>query len=185
MMPETPRGVRPKVEATLTSARVIAAALIVAGSWLIAQKVYGLSIDLRDWWPLVLIGIGALLIVRATARSPAVTANADRSWSEFAFWSTVRRRIATSDFRDATLTAVMGGIEVDLRTAGASSGEAVIDVFALWGGIEIKVSSNWVVSNRVAAVLGGAIDNSTGTAAASNHLIIRGVVLMGGVEIKA
>ena len=50
-------------------------------------------------------------------------------------------------FRRADLTAIMGGVEVDLR--GASTGqEAVIDVFAWWGGIEITVPPDWAVSNR-------------------------------------
>lgn len=108
----------------------------------------------------------------------------DADISEFAMWSGTQRRVASSNFRRGDLTAIMGGIEVDLRQASTAGGEAVIDVFALWGGIEIRVPSDWNVSNQVTAIMGGAEDSSTGTQAAKNRLVVRGFVIMGGVEIK-
>ena len=83
--------------------------------------------------------------------------------SEFAIWSGMQRRVASPAFRRAELTAIMGGIEVDLRQAGTENGEAVIDVFVMWGGIEITVPPDWAVSNQVTPIMGGAEDKSTGT----------------------
>jgi hypothetical protein len=45
---------------------------------------------------------------------------------------------STPDFRGGELTAVMGGIELDLRNAGLQN-EATLNVFAMWGGIELKI----------------------------------------------
>jgi predicted membrane protein len=104
--------------------------------------------------------------------------------SEFAVWSGIERRISSPAFKRADLTAIMGGIEFDLRQAGTDQGEAVIEVFVLWGGIEITVPPDWAVSNEVVAIMGGAEDQSTGTQQAKHRLIVKGVVIMGGVDIK-
>ena len=53
----------------------------------------------------------------------------DQKISEFAVWSGVQRRVTSPAFKRADLTAVMGGIEFDLRQAGTDNGEAVIEVF--------------------------------------------------------
>ena len=109
----------------------------------------------------------------------------EQSLSEFAIWSGLQRRVASPAFRRAELTAIMGGIELDLRQAGTENGEAVIDVFVMWGGIEITVPPDWAVSNQVTPILGGAEDKSTGTQQARHRLVVKGVVIMGGVDIKA
>jgi hypothetical protein len=108
----------------------------------------------------------------------------DTRLSEFAFWSGVQRRVTSPVFKHADLTAVMGGIELDLRQASTGGGEAVIDVFAMWGGIEITVPPDWAVSNQIVPIMGGAEDKSTGTQTSQNRLILRGVAIMGGVEVK-
>jgi predicted membrane protein len=108
----------------------------------------------------------------------------DVSVSEVAVWAGKQRRIAEPSFRRADLTAIMGGVELDLRAAGTASGEAVIDVFVMWGGIEIWVPPNWAVVNKVGVLMGGVEDKSTGTQDARHRLIVRGFVVMGGMEIK-
>jgi hypothetical protein len=70
--------------------------------------------------------------------------------------------VSSPVFRHADLTAVMGGIELDLRQAGTGGGEAVIDVFVMWGGIEITVPPDWAVSNQVVPIMGGAEDSAWG-----------------------
>ena len=96
-----------------------------------------------------------------------------QSLSEFAMWSGLQRRVASPAFRRAELTAIMGGIELDLRQAGTENGEAVIDVFVMWGGIEITVPPDWAVSNQVTPILGGSEDKSTGTQQSRNRLIVK------------
>jgi predicted membrane protein len=116
--------------------------------------------------------------------SPAVgSTTMDQKIEEWAIWSGIERRVASPAFRRADLTAVMGGIDLDLRQAGTDQGEAVIEVFVLWGGIEIKVPPDWAVSNDVSVIMGGAEDKSSGTQQARNRLIVKGVVIMGGVDI--
>jgi predicted membrane protein len=165
------------------SARFSAGIVIAVGAWLTAARVLHLSgLSLSIVWPLVLIGMGTAMISRAW-RQQSPIGTTDQVISDFAFWSGIERRISSPLFRRADFTAVMGGIEVDLRQAG-TPGEAIIDVFIMMGGLEIKVPPDWIVSNQMIAVMGGAVDKSTGLKDAKHRLIIRGFVFMGGVEVK-
>jgi hypothetical protein len=123
----------------------------------------------------------------AQADPPAVggfTTTTDQVVNEFAIWAGKQRRNASPAFRKGELTAIMGGVELDLRAATTATGEAVIDVFVMWGGVEIWVPPEWAVSNQVSLLMGGAEDKSTGTQNARHRLIVRGFVIMGGLEIK-
>jgi predicted membrane protein len=112
------------------------------------------------------------------------TGSTDATVSEVAIWAGKQRKVTSAAFRRGDLTAVMGGIELDLRAAGTANGEAVIDLFVMWGGIEIWVPPDWSVSNEVGVLMAGSEDKSTGTQAARHRLVVRGFAIMGGVEIK-
>ncbi|MEO8484564.1 MAG: LiaF domain-containing protein [Acidobacteriota bacterium] len=166
------------------SARFSAGVVLAIGGWLTFARVFHLGgLSLKLIWPLILIGIGGALISRAWRRGLDAPIN-DQVVSDFAFWSGIQRKISSPLFRRADFTAVMGGIEVDLRQA-STSGEAVIDVFVVMGGLEIKVPPDWMVSNQIVAIMGGVSDKSTGVQDAKNRLIIRGFAMMGGVEVKS
>lgn len=174
-----------------SSGRITGGVFVLIGGWLTAEQVYPIPIRIRfwDWWPVLLIAAGALILLRSRSETAlqaagSVPASADQTGTEFAFWSGVRRRIASPAFRRANLTAIMGGIELDLRPASTANGEAVIEVFVMWGGIEITVPPDWDVSNQAIAIMGGADDRSTGGQGARHRLVIRGLVLMGGIDIK-
>ncbi len=49
--------------------------------------------------------------------APLRSGTSDSEISEFAIWSGTQRRVASPNFRRGDLTAIMGGIEVDLRQA--------------------------------------------------------------------
>lgn len=185
--------------------------LIIAGVWQTAVSAFGLNLYLDDWWPLLLIGLGGLLIYRAIQRPGAVedsrpvestgghsvssagvlsssTSGADGredSVNSFAFMSGVKRNIFSSSFRRAQLTAIMGGVEFDLRQCTATGGESVIDVFAIWGGIGIRVPADWQVVSEVTPLMGGVDDRSGHVQPFRHRLVIKGAVLMGGVEVKS
>jgi hypothetical protein len=176
-------GVMQLVSADSRSNRIFAGILIFVGLWLTAEQVYDFRIHFFQWWPLLLVLGGVWLVSHAWDREPRA-ASPDSGGSEIAFWSGLKRRVVSSSFKRADLTAVMGGIELDLRQAGTATGDAVVDVFVMWGGIEITVPPDWAVANHIVPIMGGIEDKSTGTQAAAHRLHLRGVVLMGGVEIK-
>jgi hypothetical protein len=188
-------GLTKVLQGGTASGRLIGGVITFVGVALLGESldVFGLW----QWWPIGLIALGLVIVFKAfgggraaapgtpalvPGAAPAITG--DSRLSEFAFWSGLQRRVSSPVFRHADLTAIMGGIELDLRQASTAGGEAVIDVFVMWGGIEITVPPDWAVSNQVVPIMGGAEDKSTGTQASQNRLVLRGVALMGGIEVK-
>ena len=186
--------------------RIFGALVMLVGIGLEAELLFGIDID--AWWPMLLVALGIIIVSRATRGPRQLRAEPDTAGdigqmgqpnvsstqtasfsneaniSEFAMWAGKQRRLSSVAFRRADLTAIMGGIELDLRQASTATGEAVVDVFAMWGGIEIYVPPDWAVSNQVSLLMAGAEDKSSGTQDARNRLIVRGFILMGGLEIK-
>ena len=165
--------------------------LMLVGTALLVDRIFNLTIDIGDWWPMLIVLMGIVIVLRAFGGSRASAqpgaanpATAEATFSEFAMWAGKQRRVASTSFRHADLTAIMGGIELDLRQAATANGEAVVDLFVMWGGVEIWVPPDWAVSNQVGLLMGGAEDKSSGTQDARHRLIVRGFVLMGGIEIK-
>lgn len=90
----------------------------------------------------------------------------------------------SQDFRGGTITAVLGGCEVDLRQASIATGPAHLDLKVYFGGVEIRVPPDWLVINHVGAVLGGVEVSAVRPIDDRKTLIIRGTVAFGGVEVK-
>jgi predicted membrane protein len=179
-------GLAKFVTASSMAGRVTGTVFMIVGALWLGDNFHVIRFRVWDWWPLVFVLIGLRLISRSRPTPDGAgvgTVTADQVVSGFAFWSTFRRRIVSTAFKHADLTAIMGGIELDLRGA-STAGDAVIDVFAMWGGIEIKVPPDWAVSNQAIAIMGGVEDKSQATSDARQRLVVRGFVVMGGVEIK-
>jgi hypothetical protein len=115
----------------------------------------------------------------------APPSNSAHRVSMFALMGAVTRRVNGTPFYGANMTAVMGGIQLDLTHAQLPE-DAIIELFAFWGGIEIWVPRDWIVVNQGFALM-GSIEDKTGNLPqrpGQPRLVLRGMALMGGVEIK-
>lgn len=181
-------GLTKVVQSDTTSGKVFGGVLTTLGVFMTLEEIWAIELDVDRWWPVALVVIGGFIVYRATRGESGCVATGltttDQQISEFAFWSGKVRKNPSPNFRRADLTAVMGGVELDLRGASTQGGEAVIDVFVWWGGVEITVPPDWAVSNQVVVIMGGADDSSTGTQDSRNRLVVRGFCVMGGVDIK-
>ena len=171
--------------------------VMLVGGWLWLNSLGILRI--RFWemfWPMVLIGIGAMLVMQAMGRRTreASGAYSDDTLSVFAVMSGIKRTSTSSQFRGGEVTALMGGAHLDLRQASIPPGqEAVLDIFAVMGGCEITVPPSWTVATPIVPIMGGVDDKRlpplpgaagvVGTPAP--RLVVRGLLLMGGIEIKS
>ena len=157
------------------------AIIIVVGVLLQLDRLDLIRVSFWDiLWPSALLIVGLVLVARY-ARGPADDRN---SINSTVMWWGSNPRTTSQDFKGGSLTAVMGGIEADLRQAGIQS-HAEISAFAFWGGIEIKVPPFWRVTVRGLPILGG-WENKTVMPADPNapELIVHVTAIMGGVEIK-
>jgi len=177
-------GLLKVVQSNGTSGRLAGGLLTFFGLLLSAEWILYWDVRVQDWWPLVLVALGLVIVTRALrGRTEGDPEASQARVSEVAVWSGKVRRISSPAFQRADLTAVMGGVELDLRGASTAPNGAVIDVFVMWGGVEIWVPPDWSVANEVVVIMGGAEDKSTGVQDARNRLTIRGFCIMGGVDI--
>ena len=153
--------------------------------------------DFGQLWPVLLIFVGVwLLVSRLSASACAVTlAGADSKQDSgevvdaFAFWSGVKRAVNTKGFRGGEATAVMGGIELDLRGAELAPGEQRLNLTAIMGGIEVRVPTHWPVSVQGTPLMGGIEDKRQPSSpapdsAAGGRLTIHAFALFGGIEVR-
>lgn len=141
--------------------------------------------DFNPWqlvWPVVIIMVGLSILLNQSAYKKRVT-NSDRN-NITAILGGSDQRNSSDDFKGSKITAVLGGVKLDLHKAVIRK-EATIDVFTLMGGVEIIVPRNVVVRNQTSAILGG-IENKADPDKEKGApvLYITGDVIMGGVEIK-
>ena len=177
-----------------TSGRIVGLLFAGLGVLMILDRLYYIDFHFWDWWPLILILIGAGLLLDRTSwqkKSP-VDASAgenppdhDSVVNMFAFMSGCKRVCSSQDFHGGEITAIMGGCEIDLRQASMKGDTAVIHIFTIWGGVTIKIPREWSVGSEGFPILGGIADKTqVVSAGAQKHLIIRGMVIMGGAEIS-
>ena len=102
-----------------------------------------------------------------------------------AFLSEVETNNRSQQFRGGRATAIMGGIDIDLRGASLYENIAELEITAVMGGVEIMVPDNWRVEISGTPLL-GAMENKSGYNIDSSSPILRikGFVLMGSIEIK-
>lgn len=87
-------------------------------------------------------------------------------------------------FEGATVNAVFGGVEMDLRMAVIEH-DVRIDATAVFGGIDILVPSNVVVKIMSTPILGGVTNKAMAPTEVPCHtLYINATCVFGGVEIK-
>lgn len=120
-----------------------------------------------------------------TPPAPRARASSDDVVNGLALLGGFKRVVTSKRFQGGSLTAFMGGVEVDLRQAEIEGDSAAIETLAFWGGIDIRVPEDWAVELSGTPILGGFEDKTTRRHGSSaKTLIIRGFAIMGGVEIK-
>jgi hypothetical protein len=168
-----------------THARVVGGGLwILFGGGLLARQAGLLPGSIWEYWPLVLVVLGAYVVLQSLGKSGAGDRPDGPVISAIAILSGLNRKV-TAEFHGADLTAFMGGGKLDLRDATLEGGKAVLDVFAMMGGFEILIPETWNVRNEVIPFMGGVDDKTKVNADPSAPVvIIRGFVMWGGIDIK-
>lgn len=171
--------------------------IIGIGTWIFFDKIGWLNVSLWQLaFPMVLLGIGGMLVWRAFSGPPQEGAAAAAAEPEivdehseyvrsFSVMSGTELRPVSRPFRGADLSAVMAGVKLDLTAARMEGDVATIEIFAFWGGMEIYVPPDWTVTSKVASLMGGFVDKRRPTSTvATKTLVITGLIVMSGIEVK-
>lgn len=184
-------GILKILHSTARSSIFIGGGLIVFGVVMTLKHLGMVDINLRDWWPVILIAVGGYIIFKDRGSDGASSAflsdalmSDDNSTLDISVVMGGNKTVSNSqDFKGGDITAIMGGVELDLRGASIQS-DAVLNLWATWGGIVIKIPADWSVVNRGMALMGAMEDKTISPTVATKRLIISGTAIMGGVEIK-
>lgn len=134
------------------------------------------------FWPLVLIAIGLMIVLRAGA--PRGASGKD-TVSMLAILSGQEIRNTSTHFRGGSITALLGGAELDLREAGLAPEGATLSVFTFWAGADIRVPSAWRVDLTGLPILGGWDDKTQAPADAHAPVLrVNATCVMGGLDVK-
>jgi len=144
------------------------------------------------FWPSIFIIIGVIFIVTRRRGWNAVRTTGmigDDFIDYVNVFSGGERQIVSQNFRGGKISAVFGGIELDLTKARMAPGRNDLEIACVFGGATIIVPDNWFVTIEVTPVLGGFSDSrklSPGrTVDPASQLVIRGAVVFGGGEVKS
>lgn len=164
---------------------IVSLALFVIGLFALLNNLD--IINVSFWsilWPVVIIAVGlSILINRGTVPKTVKTQDSDIASAIFGGSEIINK---SHDYQGGKLTALFGGISLDLRDAVIKK-EATIEIFAVCGGAEIKVPREWRVLNQTFPILGG-VESKNHSEKADDKapvLIITGTVALGGVEIHS
>lgn len=154
--------------------------IIAVGVFFLLRTLDIIDINIWELWPVAVILVGLSLLTSFGRRnSDEDTINSTVIW-----WGS-ERKTRSRQFKGGSLTAIMGGIEVDLREADIVD-KAEIAIFALWGGVEVKVPPTWRVRVSGLPLLGGWEDKTTlPIQDGAPELIVHVTAIMGGAEIKS
>ncbi|MCX6628601.1 MAG: DUF5668 domain-containing protein [Candidatus Solibacter sp.] len=160
-------GLVKMVDSPLPNAKMMGGILVAAGGLFLADTLGFLNLSWGDFWPLLLIGAGLVMLWSRLAPPPAGTPDIPAGahegvLNEYAIFGGVERKVTTNDFR-----------------GGHAS--------AMFGGIELRIPQNWIVVAQVAAIFGGLGNKCVQPNAdrpGVKRLYIKGSAIFGGVEVK-
>jgi hypothetical protein len=189
-------GVLKLVQSRAVGPALAATLWLFAGTWLLLDNLHIVTLSFWDavstYWPLLLVAAGLSIVRRAFSRErfgvPVTdTRNAIHIMQVL---GGTKRRISAPDFQQAELTAILGGVELDLTGAGMRSVDggppvAVVDLYAMWAGIDLRVPDGWVVDAQLTPLLAGFEDHTRPSGdPRAPRLILRGTCVMSGIEVK-
>lgn len=173
------------------SFRIISAFLIVVGGFYLAKN-FGV-----EWFQdkelhlfalfLVLVGIQLLFFSGWSGISRHrhdVIRPSRRNGKDFsAFMGGLDEKIVSDDFKGCSITAVMGGAEVDLSEVKINQ-DVVVECTAVMGAVEVTLPRNVRIVVNGTPVMGGYENTNPGDQSASFTITVQYTSVMGAVEIR-
>lgn len=166
----------------LTGRKNAAIILVSIGAFFLIQD-YG-PYDLRDFWPLILIIVGVVFILRRKSEI-AHGENRENFFDDINIFSGGEKKFASHPLEGGRVTNIFGGSTIDLRDS-APIHDATIEIFTMFGGCEIIVPEDWKVKIEAVSLFGAFTDERRNTSydPDSPQIIIKGFTIFGGGELK-
>jgi predicted membrane protein len=162
--------------------------LIAIGVVLLLFATDAVSENGRDYvWAIVLILAGLLIIAHWRGRPVPLGTEPSEVVRATGVFGGPKVASSSQSFRGASLTAIFGGVTLDLRSARPAPGGAAVNATAVLGGIEVLVPEGWQVEVSGTPILGGIEDKTDHSHPAqpdAPRLEVDALSVLGGVEVK-
>jgi predicted membrane protein len=139
------------------------------------------------FWPAVLLGLGAVLIIRSVTRKRHKPDEGPDYIDDMAVFGGGDRMITSQSFKGGRVTAIFGGGKYNLLNAQLAKGRNEIDIFAMFGGCKFIIPEDWEIRLEVSGIFGGFSDKrhirKDIPRDPSKELVIKGVAIFGGGEV--
>ena len=154
---------------------------------LAAQGILDMSKIWKLIFPAILVAIGIGMIFKDVVGSKVSEKikelNKDEKEEYYATFSGQKLNFSGEEFKGASLNAIFGGIDIDLRNVNITQ-DQVVNATSVFGGIDILVPNNVNVKVKSNSLFGG-VDNKVKTYNENLPTIyVKGFCLFGGVEVK-
>jgi predicted membrane protein len=174
--------------------------LVFIGTFFIIPEIFDFHISfVKLFWPLLLIGLGLLILFRRgfihdrwhTRKivSDTNTTIIDEGYiNESNIFSGSKHKVVHQVFKGGKVSNIFGGTEIDLTQATLGEGRNELIVECVFGGVTIIVPSDWKVVLNISSIMGGFSDKRTyikENLDTSRILVIKGSAIFGGGEIKS
>jgi predicted membrane protein len=170
--------------------------LIFIGGFFLIPEIFVMHISFfRLFWPLLLIGIGVMILSNGGIRGrwrhrfePTVSTLPEEGYiNETNIFSGSKHRVSNQVFRGGRVSNIFGGTEIDLTQAILPDGQTELTIECMFGGVTLLVPDDWKVVINVTAIMGGFSDKRLVVKEASDPnkvLVVRGSAIFGGGEVK-
>jgi predicted membrane protein len=183
-------GVVMTLGATEKSAGVI---VMAVGGFFMIPLVFRETFHMYNmFWPSIFVVIGIIFIVTKRKGWNAVSSKgvAGDDYIDYVnVFSGGERQIVSQNFHGGKISAVFGGIELDLTKAKLAPGRNELDLACVFGGVTIIVPDEWNVIIEVTPVMGGFSDSRRIAPGRSfdqgSQLVLKGATIFGGGELKS
>ena len=181
---------------TLSAAEKTGGIIVMAvGGFFMIPLIFRETFHMYDmFWPAVFIIIGIIFIVsRRKPWNPVNNVSTGTSGDDYIDYVNVfsggERQILSQNFKGGKISAVFGGMELDLTKAKLAPGRNDLEIACIFGGATIIVPDNWFVIIEVTPVLGCFSDSRKilpgRQLESESQLVIKGAVVFGGGEVKS
>ena len=174
------------------SSLITGAILLCLGLTFLGRNAGVFDIDMTNFWqifwPVIIILIGINVLVKSDhnrGRNIAIMGAVDRTKEPW-------------DLKSAEYTAIMGGIDLDIRQANFIEREVTLNLTAIMGGINLIVPEDIAITCQGTAILGGVdlLGKGSGGIVGSTNIIsgdlqnaakilnLNCTCILGGIEIK-
>lgn len=170
--------------------------LILIGVTFLLPDAFDIPFETRQLiWPVLLIIIGLVIVLKTRNLKIPKYEDSDPEYNintgkidEVAIFGGGKRVISNQNLQGGNITAIFGGVDLDLTEADFADDYNVLEVTCIFGGVTVITKPEWDIQVHVASILGGFSDKrkvyKRDDLSSKKTLVIKGAAIFGGGEIK-